>query len=192
MDPTWEFQTIRALVEHMPLSLLGLGLVFYGETDFRSKWERQLLKFLSWAALLVGVFFLFLILLLSADCFGIQNKINYQDNSQLTQQLFRLQQLENKVSKGTAKDINDVANLFKNQGLPLDVKNFQEMKRRLLSEIANVKEKISFQAKAAVESKRFFIIKTSVKWSLKALVTGFMFVYIWSSTGWARRGSRRM
>lgn len=57
MNPMWEFQTTGALVERVPVPLLGLMLVFYGETSSRKRWESNLLKFLSWASLLIGLLF---------------------------------------------------------------------------------------------------------------------------------------
>lgn len=35
MNPIWEFQTIGALIERVPLPLIGLVLVFYGEKNYR-------------------------------------------------------------------------------------------------------------------------------------------------------------
>jgi hypothetical protein len=192
MDPNWEFQVIGSLVERVPVPLLGLGLVFYGETDFRSKWSRQLLKVLSWASLLVGALFWLLIPLLLVDNSRLDNQINQQNNTQLTQQMSQLQQLENKVSKGTDKDLNDVADLLKNQGLPLELENSQSLKSRLLSEIAKAKQTIPVQVEAALESKRLSLIKTSAKWLLGTLVSGVAFIYIWYITPWARPGRRRM
>jgi len=47
MSPVWGFQTLGALVEHVPVPLLGLVLVFYANGDSRTKAERLSLKYLS-------------------------------------------------------------------------------------------------------------------------------------------------
>lgn len=190
LDPTWEFQVIGSLVERVPVPLLGLGLVFYGAADFQSKWERLPLKFLSWASLLVGVLFLLLIPLLVVDGSRLNDQINYQISIQLNQQLSQLQQLENQVRNGTAKDINDVLTRF-NTSRPLDIKNPQEVKSRLLSEITTAKKTIQSQAEAARTDRRLALLKNAAKWFLGALVSGAAFIYIWQVTHWARRGSRR-
>lgn len=190
MDPMWEFQTVGALVERVSVPLLGLMLVFYGETSYRKKWEITLLKFLSWASLLIGLLFFLLIPLVAVNTSRINNQINYQTSNQVSQQMTQLQQLENQVSKSTAKDINEVATRL-NQGQPLDIKDPQEVKSRVLSEITKAKQIIQPQTEAALADRRFALLKSSAKWLLGALVSGVLFIYVWANTRWARRGSRR-
>lgn len=89
---------IGSLVERLPIALLGLGLVFYGKTDIQSKWELPILKFLSWASLLVGILLLLLSPLLVVDSLRLKNQINHQINSEVTQQLSQLERIEKQVS----------------------------------------------------------------------------------------------
>lgn len=70
--------------------------------------------------------------LVLVDNSRIDSQIIYEHNSQLTQQLLQLQEIENKVSKGTAKDINDVANLVNNKNFALNLQNPQLLKSRLV------------------------------------------------------------
>ncbi len=185
MNPIWEFQTIGGLVERVPIPLLGLMLVFYGEGNSRKKWEIILLKLLSWASLLIGFLFLLLVPLLVVNT----SRLNNQVSSQVTQQLTQLQQLENQVSNGTAQDINDLATRL-NQGRPVDIKDPQELKSRLLSEITKAKNTIQPQTTAALADRRLALLKNAAKWLLGALVSGVLFIYMWNTTRWARRGSR--
>ena len=189
MNPTWEFQVIGSLVERVPVPLLGLGLVFYGAADFQSKRERLPLKFLSWASLLVGVLFLLLIPLLAVDRSRIDDQNNYQIGIQFNQQLSQLQQIENQVRNGTAKDLNAALTQL-DQGRPLDTKNSQEVKSRLLLKITTARKSLQSQAEAARADGHLALLKKSVKWLLGALVSGVAFIYIWQVTRWARRGSR--
>lgn len=190
MNPIWEMQTIGAFVERVPVPLLGLMLVFYGETSFRKKWEITFLKLLSWASLLVGMLFLLLIPLIVVNTVRINKQITYQTSTQVSQQLSGLQQLENQVNKGTDKDINVLATRL-NQGRQVDVKNPQELKSRLLSEITKAKKIIQPQTTATLADKRFALLKNSIKWLLGSLVSGVLFIYIWANTGWTRRGRRQ-
>lgn len=41
MNPAWEFQTIGALVERVPVPLLGLALVFFDGISSRKNWENS-------------------------------------------------------------------------------------------------------------------------------------------------------
>lgn len=185
MNPIWEFQTIGGLVERVPIPLLGLMLVFYGEGNYRKKWEIILLKLLSWASLLIGFLFLLLVPLLVVNT----SRLNNQVSSQVTQQLTQLQQLENQVSNGTPQDINELATRL-NQGRPVDIKDPQQLKSRLLSEITKAKNTIQPQTTAALADRRLALLKNAAKWLLGALVSGVLFIYMWNTTRWARRGSR--
>lgn len=185
MNPIWEFQTIGGLVERVPIPLLGLMLVFYGEGTSRKKWEIILLKLLSWASLLIGFLFLLLVPLLVVNT----SRLNNQVSSQVTQQLTQLQQLENQVSNGTPQDINELATRL-NQGRPVDIKDPQQLKSRLLSEITKAKNTIQPQTTAALADRRLALLKNAAKWLLGSLVSGVLFIYMWNTTRWARRGSR--
>lgn len=191
MDPTWEFQVIGDLVERVPVPLLGLGLVFYTEGDFRSKWERLLLKFLSWASLWTGVLFLLLAPLIFVDKARIDDQINYQINTQVSRQLSGVEQVEQQLGNATSgKDINSVVARLNIEGLPPNIQSPQELKSRLLLETTEAKKKIRPKAEAAWADRRLTLVKNSVKWFLGSLVSGVLFVYIWQVTRWARRGSR--
>ena len=190
-DPTWAFQTIGALVERTAVPLLGLGLVFYGQADFRSKWERLPLQFLSWAAFLYGMLFLLLAPLLILNSLRVDSGIYSQINTQVTQQLSQLEQLEQQIGQSTtAKDIDSITARLNLRKLPPDIKNPQQLKSRLLSEITKAKEIVRPRTEAAWADKRFALLKTSIKWFLGAMVSGSVFIYIWYITRWARLSSR--
>lgn len=177
MNPTWEFQTIGTLVERAPVSLLALMLVFSGETKFRKKWELTLLKVLSWGSLVLGVLFLLLMPLLVIDSSRLETQINAQINSQVTQRVSVLQQIEQKVSQGTAKDLNDVVSSL-NQGRAVNIKNPQEMKTKLLSEITKSKKTFKSQIEAVGDKQRLDLLKKSAKWFGGVLIAGILFIYM--------------
>lgn len=178
MNPNWEFQMIGSLVERLPVALLGLGLVFYGKKDIQSKWELPILKFLSWASLLVGILLLLLSPLLIVDSLRLKNQINHQINTEVTQQLSQFERIEKQVSQGTDKDITNAMTRL-NQGTPLDIKNPQEVKSKLLAEINQAKGKIRTQTETTWADRRLALVKNTVKWLLGALVLGVLFIYIW-------------
>lgn len=196
MDPVWEFQTIGSIVEHLPVPLLGLGLVFYRASDLRSKWEQLPLKFLSWASFGAGVLLLLLIPLLGVNSARLNNQINNQVstqiNPQLTQQMSKLEQIQQQLVKAnTAQDINNVIVSFHLQGVSPNSDNPQQLKSQILSEINSDKKTLQSQIKLAGADKHLALIKNLVKWILGALVAGVLFIYIWKLTRWARLGSKR-
>lgn len=191
MNPTWEFQTIGAIVERVPVPLLEMGLVFYGENDYRATWEGLPLKFLSWVSLIAGVLLVLLAPLLLVDNLRINDQINYQMNAQISQQMSQIGELEQQIAQATTtEDINSVVARLNIQGVPADIKNSQQLKSRLVAEITQAKETVRPKAEAAWADRRFALVKNFVKWFLGALVSGALFGYIWRYTRWARRGSR--
>lgn len=183
MDPVWEFQTMGSLVERVPVPLLGLGLVFYGEANFRRGWEQIVLKFLCWICLLLGVFFLLLIPL------GISNtvRLNVQNETQISakykQDMARIEQLEKQLR---ATNNQQLESFFRSQGQSLTNKNPQDAKQQLLSQFSTAKQTIPNQYQQIRANQHLTLLKNSVKWNLGALICGFLFIYIWRLTRWAR------
>ncbi|BAY44117.1 hypothetical protein SAMD00079811_17110 [Scytonema sp. HK-05] len=183
MNPAWEFQTIGALVERVPVPLIGLVLVFFGELHSRTKWEIPILKVLSWLTLVFGILFFLLIPL------GLTNtiRLNTQSTAQIqtvsTQQASQAEQLEQQVSKASPEQIS---NFLKSQGRKIDGKTPDELKNQLLSEVSQAKKQIKTQAEATQSLRGLNLIKTSAKWNLGALVAGTLFILIWKGTRWAR------
>lgn len=191
MNPVWEFQTIGAIVERVPLPLLGFILIFYGETNFRSKWELGLLKFLSQIALVVGVLFLLLIPLCVSDSIRINNLNNERINTQISQQTSQIQQFEQQLNKATSQDLATLLTRINTQSNSSEIKNTQDLKNRLLTEVDKSERNLKTQVEATRKNRVFSLIKNSVKWSLGALIAGDLFIRIWQATRWARVSTKR-
>ncbi|MGI8500633.1 MAG: HpsJ-like protein, cyanoexosortase A-associated [Hassallia sp.] len=183
MNPAWEFQTFGALVERVPVPLIGLVLIFFGELNSRSKWEFPILKLLSWLTLLFALLFFLLIPL------GVGNtlRLNNQSAAQITtlskQQLSQAEQAEKQLNQATPQQIN---NFLKSQGRSLDAKSPEELKAQVLSKVSQAKKEIKTQAEATQSFRGLNLIKSSVKWNLGALVASGLFISIWKGTRWAR------
>lgn len=191
LDPVWEFETIGAVVERVPLPLIGLVLIFYGEASFRSKWEPAVLKLLSRISLIVGIVFLLLIPLCISDAFRINKINNDRVDTQIKQQLNQIQQVEQQVGKATANDLESLFARLNTQGGTPDIKNPQELKSRISTEISRAKDNLKAQAEALSKTRRLALIKSSVKWVLGCLVAGDLFIRIWQATRWARKFKKR-
>lgn len=183
MNPAWEFQTIGALVERVPVPLIGFVLVFYAESESRNRWEWPLIKLLSWLTLLLAIIYFLMIPLAAVDTIRLSKQSTQQIKSASTQQIARAQQLEKQLNQATPQQIE---NLIKQQGAASEAKNAQQVKEELASRLSQAKVKIQNQAKTTQSNQKFNLIKSSVKSSLGALVAAALFFSIWKGTRWTK------
>ncbi|MBW4672017.1 MAG: HpsJ family protein [Cyanomargarita calcarea GSE-NOS-MK-12-04C] len=183
MNPAWEFQTLGALVERVPVPFIGFVLVFFGELHSRSKWELLLLKLFSWLCLLCAIFFMLSIPLGVMNTVRLNNQNITQTQTLSKQQFARAKQVEQQLSQATPEQIN---NFLKSQGNSLAAKKPEELKTELLSQVTKAKEQIKTQSEVAQSSRGLSLLKSSVKWNLGAMVAATLFFSIWKSTSWAR------
>lgn len=186
MNPVWELQAMGALVERVPVSLLGFALVFFGEDIERAEWEEVLLKVLSWLTILLAILFFLLVPLGIVDTVRINSQANARIDTQVQQQQAQLTNVETRLQQGTPQDIQNVAVELNRLGIPVDTQKPDELKTQILSRVAAAKTQIQPQANAARSNQRLALLKNSVKWNLGALIAGALFVIIWRSTRWAR------
>ncbi|MDJ0773238.1 MAG: HpsJ family protein [Mastigocoleus sp. MO_167.B18] len=182
MNPAWEFQTIGALVERVPVPLIGLAFVFYGEMNSRKRWEFPVLKVLSWLALVMGVVYILSIPLGVINAARLQRQSSTQINIVSKQQINRAEQVKKQIDLATPEQID---NLLKRQGRSLELEP-EKLKQRLLGEVSQAKQKIKSQAKATESIRGLNLLKKAVKWNLGAVVAGILCINIWKGTDWAR------
>ncbi|WP_026731652.1 HpsJ-like protein, cyanoexosortase A-associated [Fischerella sp. PCC 9605] len=183
MNPVWEFQTLGAIVERVPVPLIGLALIFYGELHSRKTWEFPILKFLSWLTLLFTLLFILLVPLGIFNTIRLNNQNVSQINNISKQQITRAQELEKQLNQVTPEQIDK---FLKNQGRSLEGKKPEEVRNILLTQVSQAKEQIKNQAEAAQSFRGLNLIKTSVKWNLGALVAAVLFFGFWKGTDWSR------
>ncbi|HAX80014.1 MAG TPA: hypothetical protein DCY88_30310 [Cyanobacteria bacterium UBA11372] len=191
-NPFWEFQTLGTLVERVPVPLLGLALVFFGEADFREDedWEIMLLKCLSWLCLLLGLLYLLLIPL------GIHNTVRisiYNEqiiNTQLDRRISQIEQRKEQLNTATAENIKELWLGF-NRPEPLpDIQTpqkLEEAKKQMFSFLAEAEVNFKKDVETNRADQQFNLLKNSGKWNLGALISGVFFLRLWWLSRWARR-----
>ncbi len=189
-NPTWEFQTVGALVERVPVPLLALVLIFYEGANLRGKVEKTILKVLSWASLLIGVFYLLLIPLAVSNTLRINNQNNAQVLAQSNQRLSQIQQIKGQLNNATPQELNNLLSRLSSQGRAPNIENSGELKNQLASEIARAEKSLKTQSEAARANARLALLKNSAKWNLGALISGALFIHIWRATRWTRHKPR--
>jgi hypothetical protein len=183
LNPNWELQTIGALVEKVPVSLMGFVMVFFGELYSRTKWEIPILKFLSWTTLLLGVIFILLIPLGIINTARLDTQTVLQIEAASTQKTSQAEQLVKQLNQASPEQIS---NFLKSQGRSLDGKQPETIKNQIISEVSQAKAQIKTQAEATRSSRRLNLFKSSVKWNLGAFLAGALFISLWKITVWAR------
>lgn len=186
-DPLWEFQTIGALVEHVAAPLLGLMFVFYRHEGYLGKGERNLLGFLSWVSLLVGLLYLLMLPLGVADTWRIYQRNNAQIAAQVSQQTQQFQKIKGQLNQAkTAQQIKQLLASLTPEGPSPEIHSLRAFKEQFLARISQSERSIQVQADSVRTNQRQALIKNSVKWNLGALISGILFILIWHLTSWAR------
>jgi hypothetical protein len=188
MNPLWQFQTIGAMIERIPVSLLGLVLIFYGEKSDRAPIETKILKVLSWASLLVAVILMLVIPLNISNSLRIYNQHTATANAQFVAQKENIQQFKEQLTAANSKDeIRVILEQQAKQSVNIpDSVNTQKLKTDILTNLQKNQDGITSQAEAFRGQKRSLLLKQCLKWNLGALIASTLLFMIWKSTGWTR------
>ncbi|MGL6343344.1 MAG: HpsJ-like protein, cyanoexosortase A-associated, partial [Waterburya sp.] len=188
MNPLWEFQTMGAIVERIPVTLLGIVLVYYGEKSDRAPIETLILKSLSWISLVVAILLLLMIPLNISNSFRIYHQQTATTNAQLVTQKDAIQQLKEQLK--TANSKNEIGVILEQQAqqqinIP-DSVNTQKLKTDILTNLQHNQDNLTTQAQAFKAQKRSVLLKNCLKWNLGGLIAAILFFLIWKTTNWAR------
>ena len=181
-NPGWQFQTAGGFVERSAVPLIGLLLVFYEEREARKKRELLVLKLLSWVALLAGVFYFALVIVLFITPPTLNKNSEDQVKAQLAPRIAQAQQIQSQLEKAQPFQIEA---LMKSANVPTGTTP-QAFKSKLAQDAATAENNFTIQAAVTNSSQRLALYKNAVKWGLGALVTGVLFIRIWAGTAWAR------
>ncbi len=178
MDPAWEFETFGNFVERAAIPLLGLTMAFAGQEFGRGRGESNLLKLLSWLALLLGIVYLLMIPL------GIANtiRLDSQNNRQI-------QQFKQGLNK--AQTLEDLGRFSEEFGIRSDSTRPGELKEPIYSQMQKRTQALRSQAEILGTAQHRELLKSSIKWNLGSLICGCLFLWIWRSTRpWTRLALR--
>ena len=181
-NPAWQFQTAGGFVERSAVPLIGLLFVFYEEREARKKREMLVLKLLSWLALLAGVFYFALVIVLFITPPTLNKNSEDQVKAQLAPRIAQAQQIQAQLEKAQPSQIEA---LMKSGNVPAGT-DPQAFKSKLAQDAATAEKNFTLQASITNGSQRLALYKNAVKWGLGALVTGVLFIRIWAGTAWAR------
>ena len=189
-DSNWQYNTVGILIERMPVALVGFVLVFLGGVDYCSRWDKILLKGLSWSALGVGIAFLLTVPLLLRSAMTIDNQNMGQINTQYRQQIKQLDQMEQLLATATESQLNSFITALKAQNRTFNITDPNVLRQQVAIESAKARKVALSNRQSQEIAQRLNSRKTVLKWNSIALVSSFLFFTIWQRTVWARRSNK--
>jgi hypothetical protein len=181
-NPGWQFQTAGEFVERSAVPLIGFIFAFYGDEEARKRTDIALLKLLSWISLIVGVFYLALVVIFFITPPGLNDISQAQVKAQFDSKITQVQQIQAQLEKAQTSEIESLmkSNPTARSATP------QAFKAKMLQEAATAEKKLTEQAATSKGDRSMALLKNAVKWGLGALVTGVLFIRIWVATAWVR------
>lgn len=187
----WEFSVFGEMVERVPVPLIGLALVFLGRTYGRNIWEKRLVLLLSWVSLFVGILF-FLLAPFGFNSFRrIENQVTTTVDQQVTQRTARAAEIEGQIEAANANQLEIFAARLNQQGRTIVDGTSEELRTQILAELDTATQRADRQARRTVEGRLQNLRKNFIKWTVGAVVSGILFIYIWATTGWSRRNLKQ-
>ncbi len=187
-NPLWEFQAIAQMVDHVWSPLLGLTFIFlYNQTSIIQTKQVSILKFLSWFALAIGIFYLLLLPLGINNSLTLYKNINNQFANQQAQQQEQLQKVTEKLNGiKSPQELNNLANSLNLQNEAGSNQSPKDLKNRISQQIQTVAQNTSAAAKAANRQQIKNLVKDAVRINLGTIISGICFITIWNLTVWIR------
>ena len=188
INPMWRLQTMGAIVERIPITLLGLVLVYFGEMSDRISGEKIVLKLLSWCSLLAAMLMLLTIPLSIGTSWQIYLQQNATADAQFVSQKDALQQFQTQLKAAQSKaEISTILKQQANQTVNIpDSVDTAKLKQSIMTSLQNNQDHLTNQAQAFRAEKRSLLLKKCLKWNLGALIASILLFLIWKSTGWTR------
>ena len=188
MNYTWEFQTIGTIVERIPITLIGLVLVFYGERSDRTPIETFILRWLSRLTLFLAILLLLTIPLNIVNGFRIYYDHNAKINAQTLPKIDAMEKFKDKVQAANSLDQIELVletQAKKNLVIPESLDS-DEFKAGIIQKLEENQDILRSQVNSTKQQRRSFLLKKAVKWNLAALISSLILLFIWKHTLWAR------
>lgn len=179
-DAGWRFQIFGELIERIVVPLLAVMLIFYGESQDRKKQEKLFLPALSWLCLGFGVI---LFLLIPISLFTAQ-RMDVQFESQMKAQYNQaIQQLEQSEQKLKVAKPDQLKQFMNQRGFSIpENSDSLQVQDKLAQFMFQERRSLTSQYQQARSDQQMKLLKNGIKWSLGALVSGTLFIYIWRLT----------
>jgi hypothetical protein len=196
MDAEWERQTIGVIVERIPILLMGLGLAFNGEAFRRKRLESVILSMISWACLLMMIFFLLLVPVGISSSVRVFNQRQQGINTQVQRELDQVRVSEAQVKQADSSQLQRFAEQIQQSMRQspqaaaqsrFDLNDLGKFRSQLLAQLKTSRTQIETRANQLREAQQRTLLKDGIKWSFGALIISLLFLMFWQSSSWARK-----
>lgn len=186
-DPSWELETIGKCVENIWSLLLGLVMVFAHREQVKVG-ELKILAWLSRLILVVAMLYFLIVPLTITNAARIHRHNVANFKSQLAQQNTQYQQQQELLNNATEAQLTQSIQQ-RDRSLPSAAvtETPQQVRTRLLTKLESQLQRDRKQAQDNFQPKKWSLIKTTVKWSIGALISGIMLIWMWIYTDWVRK-----
>jgi hypothetical protein len=187
-NPVWEFQVIGQMVDHVWSILLGLTFIFlYNKGSIIKPRQIGILKFLSWMALLIGIFYLLMLPLGINNSLTIYKNLNNQFINQQGQQQEQLQTVSERLNAtNSPQQLNNLARMLNIPNAEGSSQSPQELKNKISEQIQRAAQTSSAAANAAKKEQTRNLVKNSVRINIGTILSGVCLITIWNMTRWIR------
>jgi hypothetical protein len=187
-NPNWEFEAIGRMVDNVWSILLGFTFIFlFTQSSIINGKQIATLKFLSWIALVIGIFYLLMLPLGINNSLTLYRNITNEFATQEARQKEQIQQITQRLQTVTSPgQLNSIASSL---NIPIDPnsnKSPEELKKQISEQIQTSAQTALNTATTAKRGQTRNLIKTSVRINLGAIISGFCFISLWRFTGWIR------
>ena len=188
-EPSWTYNIAGNLVENVWAFLLGFLLIFYRrDQELIMPREFTCLSLLSWLALAIAIVYFLITPLIIGNAFRLNRSQQAQVTIRLEQQDFQVKQYSQKLDEASPEQLNNLLQNYRKQAHERKLLSVEEFKENLLNEVEQKQENARKQLQARSDQQKINLLKTTVKWSIGAIISGISFILIWRYTKWTRAG----
>ncbi|MEM6598362.1 MAG: HpsJ family protein, partial [Cyanobacteria bacterium P01_C01_bin.69] len=169
LNPTWELETVGAIVESTPLLLFAAVLFFYGENEYRNRLEQILVRVLSQICLPVAICFFLLVPMSANSTIRINQEIDSQVGDSFGFQMAQVDELEQQLEQASNEEIIAI---LKSQGVQGVVEDQSIVPKELLLDyLTETRQEIRRETNAAKRRRKRSTTKNAMKWTIGAIIS---------------------
>lgn len=184
-NQVWEFQTISQLVDHIWSPLIGLAFVFI-QKEHISRFQLQVLNFLSWLSFFLGVLYLLMLPLGINDTINIYNTNITQIVNQVAQQKEQFSRLGEQLNIANPAELHKLDKIINSQKITPSNYSPEQLKNKLSQQLETLKSEAASNGKKAQKDLTNNLIKRAIKVNLGIILSGVSLIVLWHLTSWAR------